>query len=74
MIIFHDGYNGRGAIRNHSLDAVARTIDTLAERGWSFATVDELLGVDPYNIRRSEAWPTPAAAAVARNSSTWAGA
>ncbi|PZS35072.1 MAG: chitooligosaccharide deacetylase [Pseudonocardiales bacterium] len=49
MLIFHDGYNGRGADRSRTLDAVARTIDTLAERGWSFATVDELLGVEPYD-------------------------
>jgi peptidoglycan/xylan/chitin deacetylase (PgdA/CDA1 family) len=49
MLIFHDGYNGRGADRSRSLEAVARTIDTLAERGWCFATVDELLGVEPYD-------------------------
>lgn len=49
MLIFHDGYNGCGADRSRTLDAVARTIDTLAERGWSFATVDELLGVEPYD-------------------------
>lgn len=43
MIIFHDGYNGTGADRSRTLDAVARTIDTAAERGWSFVTVAELL-------------------------------
>lgn len=49
MLIFHDGYNGRGADRTRTLDAVARTIDTLADRGWSFATVDELLDVKAYD-------------------------
>jgi hypothetical protein len=48
MLIFHDGYNGRGADRTRTLDAVARVVDTLADRGWSFTTVDRLLGVDPY--------------------------
>lgn len=40
MIIFHDGYNGRGADRSRTLDAVARTVDVLADRGWTFVTVD----------------------------------
>ncbi|MEO9140097.1 MAG: polysaccharide deacetylase family protein [Jatrophihabitans sp.] len=48
MLIFHDGYNGVGADRTRTLDAVARVVDTLGERGWSFATVDTLLNVDPY--------------------------
>ena len=48
MIIFHDGYNGRGADRTQTLDAVARTIDQLAATGWAFVTVDTLLGVAPY--------------------------
>jgi peptidoglycan/xylan/chitin deacetylase (PgdA/CDA1 family) len=47
-IIFHDGYNGRGADRDHTIDAVAHTIDALAERGWSFVTIDDLLGVEAY--------------------------
>lgn len=49
ILIFHDGYNGESADRARTLEAVDRTIDTLAERGWSFATVDELLGIDAYD-------------------------
>ncbi|MGI8678735.1 MAG: polysaccharide deacetylase family protein [Jatrophihabitans sp.] len=49
MLIFHDGYNGRSADRRPTLDAVARTIDTLADRGWSFATVDQIMGVTAYH-------------------------
>ena len=48
MIIFHDGYNGSGAARRQTLDAVARLIDELAATGWSFTTVDTMLGVDAY--------------------------
>jgi peptidoglycan/xylan/chitin deacetylase (PgdA/CDA1 family) len=60
MIIFHDGYNGREANRAQTLDAVARTIDALAERGWSFATVDELLGVAPYGVGSTDSFYSPA--------------
>jgi hypothetical protein len=48
ILIFHDGYNGDGADRTRSLDAVARVVDTLGERGWAFTTVDTLLGIDAY--------------------------
>ena len=48
MIIFHDGYNGSGAARHQTLDAVARVIDDLAASGWSFTTVDAMLGVKAY--------------------------
>jgi hypothetical protein len=47
-LIFHDGYNGTGAARTHTLDAVARVLDVLGERGWGFTTVDQMLGVAPY--------------------------
>lgn len=43
LLIFHDGYNGEHADRSRTLDAVARVIDTLGERGWSFTTVDAVL-------------------------------
>jgi peptidoglycan/xylan/chitin deacetylase (PgdA/CDA1 family) len=48
ILIFHDGYNGTGAARTRTLDAVARVLDVLGERGWGFTTVDEMLGVEPY--------------------------
>jgi peptidoglycan/xylan/chitin deacetylase (PgdA/CDA1 family) len=48
ILIFHDGYNGTGADRTRSLDAVARVVDVLADRGWTFATVDALLGIHAY--------------------------
>ncbi|MDQ1747381.1 MAG: peptidoglycan-N-acetylglucosamine deacetylase, partial [Frankiaceae bacterium] len=48
MLIFHDGYNGTGAARTCTLDAVARVIDVLGERGWGFTTADRLLDVEPY--------------------------
>jgi peptidoglycan-N-acetylglucosamine deacetylase len=48
ILIFHDGYNGTGAARTRTLDAVARFIDVLGARGWGFTTVDTLLDVEPY--------------------------
>ena len=48
MLIFHDGYNGTGAERTRTLDAVARVVDVLGERGWGFTTVDRILDVEPY--------------------------
>lgn len=48
ILIFHDGYNGTGAARAHTLDAVARVVDVLGERGWGFTTADRILGVEPY--------------------------
>jgi hypothetical protein len=49
MLIFHDGYNGQGADRTRTVDAVARVIDALGERGWHFTTVDTLLATDAYS-------------------------
>lgn len=45
IIIFHDGYNGTGADRSRTLDAVARTIDALAADDWTFTTVDQMLAL-----------------------------
>lgn len=47
MIIFHDGVEARGGRRDQSVAAVGPLIDRLRERGYGFATVDELLGVRP---------------------------
>jgi peptidoglycan/xylan/chitin deacetylase (PgdA/CDA1 family) len=59
MLIFHDGYNGEGASRTRTLDAVARVIDVLGERGWGFTTVDQMLGVAPYLRGREVAECSP---------------
>ena len=43
ILIFHDGYNARGADRSQTVTAVGFVIDRLRARGYSFAGVDELL-------------------------------
>jgi peptidoglycan/xylan/chitin deacetylase (PgdA/CDA1 family) len=48
ILIFHDGLEARGGVRDQTVAAVGPLIDTLRERGYRFATVDELLGVPPY--------------------------
>lgn len=44
VLIFHDGFEGHGGPHRRSVDAVARTLDGLLERGWSCVTVPELAG------------------------------
>ena len=44
VLIFHDGFDGRGGYRGRSVDAVTRTVDTLLDRGYRFVTVPELWG------------------------------
>jgi peptidoglycan/xylan/chitin deacetylase (PgdA/CDA1 family) len=53
ILIFHDGFDGRGGHRGETVEAVRRTVDALQARGYRFVTVDELLGVPAYH-------PTPA--------------
>ncbi len=48
ILIFHDGFEARGGFRDQTVAAVGPLIDTLRERGYRFATIDELLGVPPY--------------------------
>jgi peptidoglycan-N-acetylglucosamine deacetylase len=48
ILIFHDGFDSRGGARGQTVAAIGPLIDTLDERGYRFATVDELLGVPPY--------------------------
>ena len=48
MIIMHDGRESRGGFRGHSAAAVALIIERLHRRGYTFTTVDRLLGVEPY--------------------------
>jgi peptidoglycan/xylan/chitin deacetylase (PgdA/CDA1 family) len=48
ILIFHDGFDGRGGFRGETVRAVRHTVTALAERGFRFVTVDELLGVPAY--------------------------
>ncbi|MEU3456600.1 polysaccharide deacetylase family protein [Micromonospora sp. NPDC006766] len=48
ILIFHDGFDGRGGNRAETVVAVRETIDGLLARGYRFVTVDELLGVSAY--------------------------
>lgn len=48
IIIFHDGFDGRGGNRSETVRAVRITVEELKQRGYSFVTVDKLLGVPAY--------------------------
>lgn len=48
ILIFHDGIEGRGGDRQQTVNAVKLTVAELKKRGYSFVTVDALLGVTPY--------------------------
>ena len=48
ILILHDGREARGGYRGSSVSAVGPLIDRLRERGYSFTTVDRLLGVPAY--------------------------
>ncbi|PRZ33574.1 peptidoglycan/xylan/chitin deacetylase (PgdA/CDA1 family) [Antricoccus suffuscus] len=43
VLIFHDGFDGRGGNRAHTVQAVRIVIRELKRRGYRFATIDELL-------------------------------
>jgi peptidoglycan/xylan/chitin deacetylase (PgdA/CDA1 family) len=49
ILIFHDGFDGRGGFRGETVEAVRLTIEGLEARGYRFVTVDELLGVPAYS-------------------------
>ena len=48
ILILHDGREARGGPRGSSVAAVGPLIDRLRARGFSFTTVDRLLGVPAY--------------------------
>jgi peptidoglycan/xylan/chitin deacetylase (PgdA/CDA1 family) len=48
ILIFHDGFDARGGRRDQSVAAIGPLIDSLADRGYRFVTVDQLLGVPAY--------------------------
>jgi peptidoglycan/xylan/chitin deacetylase (PgdA/CDA1 family) len=49
IIIFHDGYNDKGADRGSTVAAVKLVVEDLLTRGYRFETVDRMLGVPPYS-------------------------
>jgi peptidoglycan/xylan/chitin deacetylase (PgdA/CDA1 family) len=48
ILIFHDGFDGRGGNRGETVRAVKLTVETLLAQGYRFVTVDELLAVPAY--------------------------
>ncbi|MEA2521804.1 MAG: peptidoglycan-N-acetylglucosamine deacetylase [Actinomycetota bacterium] len=48
IVIFHDGYDAKGADRTSTVEAVKIVVDTLIRDGYSFSTVDDLLGIPAY--------------------------
>ncbi len=42
VLIFHDGFDGRGGNRAHTVEAAGIVIQQLKRRGYRFATIDEL--------------------------------
>jgi peptidoglycan-N-acetylglucosamine deacetylase len=48
ILIFHDGFDGRGGNRGETVRAVQLTTEALRAQGYRFTTVDELLGVPAY--------------------------
>ena len=49
-MIFHDGFDNRGGDRSRTVAALAILLDRWQTEGWSFATVDELLGTPAYAV------------------------
>jgi peptidoglycan-N-acetylglucosamine deacetylase len=48
VLIFHDGFDAKGADRSSTVAAVKIVVDRLSQAGYRFATVADLLGVPPY--------------------------
>jgi peptidoglycan/xylan/chitin deacetylase (PgdA/CDA1 family) len=48
ILIFHDGREARGGLRDQSVAAIGPLIDRLADRGYRFTTIDRLLGINAY--------------------------
>jgi peptidoglycan-N-acetylglucosamine deacetylase len=59
ILIFHDGFDGRGGDRSETVRAVQLTTEELLRRGYRFVTIDELLGVPAYQDERSTRQPSP---------------
>lgn len=50
ILIFHDGYDAKGADRSQTVKAIDILIPELKKQGYELVTVDILLGVNPYKI------------------------
>ena len=48
IIIFHDGFNAKGANRDQTVAAVKIVVKSLSDQGYSFVTVDKLLATPAY--------------------------
>jgi peptidoglycan-N-acetylglucosamine deacetylase len=48
ILIFHDGFDGRGGDRGSTVEAVKIVVERLISRGYSFTTVDRLLDIPAY--------------------------
>lgn len=48
IIIFHDGYDGKGGNRRQTIDAVKQLIPELKKAGYTMTTVDKLLDIPAY--------------------------
>jgi peptidoglycan-N-acetylglucosamine deacetylase len=48
ILIFHDGFDGRGGNRSETVRAIRIVTEELLRRGYRFLTVDELLGSPAY--------------------------
>jgi peptidoglycan/xylan/chitin deacetylase (PgdA/CDA1 family) len=59
ILIFHDGFDGRGGNRSETVRAVQITTEELLRQGYRFVTIDELLGVAAYQEDRPAASPAP---------------
>jgi peptidoglycan/xylan/chitin deacetylase (PgdA/CDA1 family) len=48
ILIFHDGFDGRGGNRAETVRAVRITTEELLRRGYRFVTIDEMLDLPAY--------------------------
>lgn len=48
ILIFHDGFDGRGGDRSNTVESIKIVVDSLRRRGFRFVTVDELLDTAAY--------------------------
>lgn len=51
ILIFHDGFDGKGADRSRTVETVVAVVDEMTATGYRFLTVDRLLGLDAYRPR-----------------------
>jgi peptidoglycan/xylan/chitin deacetylase (PgdA/CDA1 family) len=54
ILIFHDGFDGRGGHRGNTVATVRIVITELTHRGYRFVTVDELLGIPAYQTAHGD--------------------